>query len=196
MVIPADALTKLAAVDADVVYSLYCSRHSGMWLCFPHINGYKGVSLSADRVQAQAAWGRVLPSEGAGFGCMLIHRRVLEQVSFRSVKRRNFADDWPFALDVKAAGLRSAHDLSVVCGHLLHEGGVMWPDIDAPNFYRVEGAGVAHPHTTTLAEIATYRCRRVLMGERIYRRGEMIELNAETAAVLLNRGAIEIVEEA
>lgn len=200
MIVPPAALTKLAAVmesGVDVVYALYGARSSGMWLCFPEITGGKGISLSAAPDQAKAAWGKVVKSEGAGFGCTLISRRVLEAVEFRRDKRRRFDDDWQFALDVKEAGFASAHHLGVVCGHVIHEGGVLWPDPDAPKLHRIDGQTETQPAAAPLPEMATYRVLKRLSGpSRDYLPGlDTIELKAEDAAILLERRAIELIKE-
>jgi len=195
MIVPPDALVKLAAVDADIACGLYVSRSSRIWLCIPTIDGYKGVALNADRDAAKAAWGKVLPSEGAGFGCTLIRRNVLEAITFRDDKRRKFADDWQFALDAKEKGFRMAHDLSVVCGHIIHEGGVLWPDPDAPDMHRIEGGDVPQHKGIVLPDVATYRVRRQISGpSKEYKVGDSIELSADAAAIFLDRRAIEIME--
>jgi len=134
MIVPPDALLKLASVEADIAYALYCSRHNGMWLCFEQINGYKAAALNANPVRASEVWGQVTESQGAGFGCTLIHRRVLEAIEFRRDKRQKFADDWSFALDAKERGFTQKHHLGVVCGHIVHGVGVMWPDLNARVF--------------------------------------------------------------
>lgn len=142
---PADAIERLCAVDADVVYGLYCSR-SRMPLCFPTIDGFWGESIShrPEQWREKLRGGEIVSSEGAGFGCTLIRRSVLEAIEFArpDVGRRNnvFADDWHFALAVKAAGFRSAHHLGVLCGHEIRSGIVYWPDADAPGFCRAESA--------------------------------------------------------
>jgi hypothetical protein len=131
MIIPPNALTRLCAVDADVAYGLYVSRHGqNRWLAFPYIDdqGY-GVSLADDLLNAQAAWGCVVETHGVGLGCTLIHRRVLEQIEFRCPNAR-LACDWYFALDCRAAGFHQAHDCAVVCGHISGSGApkIYWPD--------------------------------------------------------------------
>lgn len=195
MIIPPDALTKLAALEADVAYSLYCSRHSGMWLCFPTV-GDKAAALNANPAQAKALWGQVITSEGAGFGCTLIRRRVLEAIEFRVDKRRKQHDDWLFALDAKAAGFTSKHDLSVVCGHIIHAGGVMWPDPDAPDLRRIEGQEIARFQGMELPATATYRVLRRLCGPtREYFRNDTIVLTADAAAIHLARRDIEMIQE-
>lgn len=193
---PSDALVKLAAVEADVVYAAYCSRSHPMVLCFPTIDGYRGRSIGADAEQYRGKFGAVIPSEGVGFGCTLIHRRVLEQVEFRrdvsSEMKRKFADDWTFALDVKAAGFKSAHHLGVLCGHIQRDGRVRVVDPSEPDFMRIEGEVKPQHKGTDLPDMATYRVRRPVHGPgRDYKPGETIELGAEAAAILLARRAIE-----
>jgi len=195
LIVPVNALVKLADLPFDICCGLYVSRSSRIWLCIPTIDGYKGNALNADPAAARAAWGTVLPSEGAGFGCTLIHRRVLEAITFRNHPKGKFADDWQFALDCKEKGFTMAHDLGVVCGHILHEGGVLWPDIDAPELHRVEGQAVPQHKGVTLPESATYKVLKAISGlNKEYRFGDTIELSAEAAAILLERRAIEITE--
>lgn len=194
MIVPPDALTLLAAVDADVVYGTYASRTNPMVLTMPTINGYRGRSISADPEQWRAKFGTVIPCEGVGFGCTLIRRNVLEAVEFRrdvsSQMRRKFDDDWTFALDVKAAGFKSAAHLGVLCGHIQRNGVVRWVDAEAPTFVRVEGES---PNATgALPAVGTYRVRRTLFGPvNTYAPGAMIELNAADAAILLAANKIE-----
>lgn len=200
MLIPPDALTKLAAVmeseNVGVVYGLYCARSTAMWLCFPEINGYRGVAINANPDEARAAWGKVIKSEGVHLGCTLIHRRVLEKVEFRLEARKRFTDDWSFALDVKAAGFTQAHHMGVVCGHILHEGGVLWPDPDAPRLHRIDGKAAPQAASKPLPPRATYRVLRRLSGpSREYLPGDEIELDAEEAAVLFERRAVEQIQE-
>jgi hypothetical protein len=198
MIIPPDTLTKLTPLDVDVAMGLYVSRSSRIWLCIPVIDGYKGNALNADPEAAKAAWGTVIKSEGAGFGCTLIHRNVLEAITFRNHPKGKFSDDWQFALDCKEKGFTMAHDLSVVCGHILHEGGVLWPDIDAPELHRVEGLGAqgapAQHKGVTLPEQATYKVLKNISGSKEYVFGDTIVLSAEAAAILLERRAIENME--
>ena len=199
MIVPPDALEKLAAVDADVIYGLYCSRHNGMWLCFENITPRSGVALNATPARAKALWGQIIPSAGAGFGCTLIHRRVLEKIEFRYEADTTFADDWPFAVDVAAAGFTQAHHLGVVCGHIYAPGGpVLWPDPDIPRLYRVEGEAhsLSAMLSSTLPVIATYRVRKRISGRtQDYLPGSTIELGSDAAAILLERRAIEMLDE-
>lgn len=196
MVVPPDALQRLAAVEADVVYGTYCSRHKDSVLTFPTIHGYTGRSISADPEQWRAKFGTVIPSEGVGFGCTLIRRRVLEAIEFRRDKstsmRRKFADDWTWVIDVKEAGFRSATHLGVLCGHIQRDGRVRWPDASTPDFVSVQGEVQAAG--TDLPARGQYRCRKWLSGPtQDYAPGTVVELSAEAAAILLSLGKIEMI---
>lgn len=199
MIVPPDSLELLASVDADVVYAPYCSRHHPMLLTFPVLDGYKGRSLSADEAEWRDKFGTVITSEGVGFGCTLIRRQVLEQVEFRrdtSTRfRRQFADDWTFALDVKAAGFASATHLGVLCGHIQRDGGVRWVDPDAPGFLRIvpeDGSQTSEGKVSSAAVAGRYRVRKWLFGPaRSYAPGTEIDLDAEAAAVLTALGKVE-----
>lgn len=139
MILPQDALLRLVNLPFDVSYGLYCERHKlHRWLSFFYIDEFAGVSYSQDEERAKAAWGMACQTDGVGLGCTLIKRDVLEQIEFRSHPTNNVADDWLFALDVKKKGFTQGHDFGVKCGHITHTGDVIWPDIGASGFYRVE----------------------------------------------------------
>lgn len=134
VVIPPDALERLLSVDADVVYALYVSRQTpSRWLCFTDIEDAE--VLSKDKRLAHRQWGQVVPSFGAGLGCTLIRRRVLERLQFRT--DGHTGSDWWFAIDCNNYGFTQAHDLGCVCGHIDGDK-VYYPDVDAPSFYRTE----------------------------------------------------------
>ncbi|GIV82780.1 MAG: hypothetical protein KatS3mg051_2134 [Anaerolineae bacterium] len=145
MVVPPDTLERLCAVDADVAYGLYVSRHGwNRWLAFHSIHGYGGVSYSQDPERMRAVWGTVSETLGVGMGCTLIHRHVLERIGFRTAPDDVVADDWMFALDCIDQGFRQAHDFGVVCGHITPDGKILWPAPEAPGSYRIEFMGPRH----------------------------------------------------
>lgn len=127
MVIPADAMEKLTSVDADVVYGLYVSRQTPTrWLCF--IDKAMTATYTGNDVG-------VVESYGAGLGCTLIYRHVLEELEFRTDGRT--ASDWWFAVDATNYGYRQMHHLGVRCGHI-DESRMLWPDASAKSRCRVE----------------------------------------------------------
>jgi hypothetical protein len=90
MIVPVDALRKLAGIDADVAYGLYCWRHepaTGMLNCYPVVSEREGFGLSHYPEQAHELWGHVVRVAGLGLGCTLIRRSVLEAITFRHGER-------------------------------------------------------------------------------------------------------------
>jgi len=127
MVVPSDTVDRLTATDADVAYGLYVVRtNPSHWLCWQD-----GRPLSDHK----ALWGKLVVSTGAGMGCTLIHRHVLERLEFRT--DGVIAADWNFAHDCYGYGFAQAHDMGCVCGHINRDR-VLWPDVDAPKLYRAE----------------------------------------------------------
>lgn len=152
MIVPRDALKRLAAVDADVAYGLYIWRRGAyFWTAYSTVKEKKGRSISKDPRAAKEAWGGVIETKGVGMGCTLIHRHVLEALPFKKAPAMNWCCDWALALDCQEAGFVQKHDLRVICGHIQRDLGVggtgkgypqlpkvLWPDITEPDFYRVE----------------------------------------------------------
>lgn len=136
MVIPPEALDRLAAIDgADVAHGLYCSRHSTRkWLAFTSLS--PAVTLADDPYTARELWGRVVDTVGVGLGCTLIWRKALEAIPFE-LRYGGPACDWWFAEDCAKLGFSTVHDLGVVCGHITGNA-VIWPDKYAERLYREE----------------------------------------------------------
>ena len=129
MIIPANALLRLAAIDTDVAYGLYVSRHGNyQWLAFDQIGKNSGKSIDRHPLRCAQDWGKVIETKGVGMGCTLIHRNVLQALEFE--RRGSCADDWYFALDCVEKGFRQHHDLGVVCGHIDNKM-IIWPSLEA-----------------------------------------------------------------
>ena len=125
MVIPRHTLKRLDAVNADVAYGLYVSRHKPhQWLAYSQLYGYDGISFSD--IPEVDFWGRVIKSTGVGMGCTLVRREVLKSIEFRCPSPQ-VADDWYFALDVAGKGFTQKHDCGVVCGHVDGDT-IYWPE--------------------------------------------------------------------
>jgi len=140
VIVPPITLERLTRVDTDVAYGLYVSRHGNhRWLAFTHIGEMIGISISDDAINARAAWGQVIETQGVGLGCTLIWRRVLEKIEFRHPSSE-VANDWFFALDCQANGFSQKHDLGVVCGHIVPPPSpkILWPDPESPRLHSIE----------------------------------------------------------
>lgn len=192
MIVPADALLRLAEVDADIVYGLYCSRTAGghPWLYCTHLDEYGSLWPNAATLRSQ--WGTVQPSAGIGTGCALLSAHALAQLpDFRGDDAGGFAPDWYLALDAARLGLRQAHHLGVVCGHIMDVERVLWPDVASPTLYRIDIA----PQAVVMAGDMRYVVRpgqALVVGSNIYRPGDVLVINPEQAPLLLRKRVIEV----
>lgn len=136
IIVPPDALTKLAALDVDVAYGCYLFRNQ---MC-PVVNVFErypdragrparnpGESLSVrgDMWEKAKAKG-VVACSGGGFGCVLVKRHVMEAIPMRLEKSGHC--DSPWTGDVYRAGYSMYADTSVICGHIDEDGNVLWPE--------------------------------------------------------------------
>lgn len=130
---PRDTLKRLAALEADVAYGVYLYRAS------PVVNVYEryktpdarnvGESLTVRGLWEEAKRMGVVECSGAGFGCILIRRRVLEEVPFRveNPGQRGAHCDTYWTQDVFRGGYSMKADTRVICGHKTPEGLIVWP---------------------------------------------------------------------
>jgi hypothetical protein len=132
---PADTLKRLAALDCDVAYGCYLFRNQrnpvvNVFERYPDKNGSQarnpGESLTVRGLWPKAKQRGVVPCSGAGFGCVLIKRRVLEAVPMRLEGGGHC--DTPWTNDVYRAGFSMMADTGVLCGHVDEDGTVLWPD--------------------------------------------------------------------
>lgn len=132
MVIPPDALVKLLDTDADVAYGLYLFRQGKPALnCLRVTSSRRWIDMTItyfpDLVEKgkQQGW---LECSGAGLGCTLIHRRVLEKVDFRRTEQGGHpAPDMPLAEDCVRNGFKQVCRFDVICGHIKPDGKVLVP---------------------------------------------------------------------
>ncbi len=130
---PTDTLKRLAALECDVAYGCYMLRS-----CRPVINIFErykpwpertrniGESLSVRGLWAAALARGIIECSGAGLGCVLIRREVLERVPFERVSSPRFFDlEWTQA--VYEQNYRMMADTRVLCGHKRPDGEVIWP---------------------------------------------------------------------
>ncbi len=119
----AGAIQRMYDTPADVVYTPYVFRHGGGLSTWQYVNDTNlGMPLTqhpAELEQARAAG--VWRVSGAGFGCTLIRRNVLERIAFRPDSSGQ-APDIPFAQDCLRAGIVSMANMTVEVGHLTEDG--------------------------------------------------------------------------
>lgn len=127
---PANALTRLAALDADIAYGCYMLRGVNVVNVlqrYPQPARNTGESLSIHpELWEQALKDGQIECSGAGLGCVLIKRHVLEAVPFRMPEPDVFSDFW-WTEDVHQGGYTMKADMLVLCGHIDTDGTMLWP---------------------------------------------------------------------
>ena len=124
-ILPPDTLKKLTKVDADICYGLYCQRPNRRHRWMMRIGEDIHVKEYPEKFMRQC-WNKVVPSDGLGFGCTLIHRRVLEAIQFNC--KAELGPDYHMAKAARAAGFKQATDCSVHVGHIIGPYEAVWPD--------------------------------------------------------------------
>jgi len=140
---PPDTLKRLAALDTDVAYGVYVFRGNrrpivNIFEAYRAKNGVRarniGESLTVRGLWPEAVKQGVIDCSGAGLGCTLIKREVIEAVEFRlgPESRRGAHCDSYFTCDVWAGNYGMKADTAVICGHKDVDGTILWPEgVDA-----------------------------------------------------------------
>lgn len=127
---PPNALKELAAIGADCTYGVYRFRVTNVINIYEKYPGQPrniGESLSVrPHIYRRAVMQQVYPCSGAGLGCVLIRRRVLEKIDFR-LEEAGHCDTF-FNRDVLQAGFSQLAAMRVICGHKEEGGTVLWPE--------------------------------------------------------------------
>jgi len=131
MIIPEDALTKMLATDADVIYGLYLLRHFKSVLnALRSVNSRwpdASLTMFPEIVKKAKSQGWIEVS-GVGFGCTLIKRRVLEKLDMRRSEIGGHpCPDMPLAADCMRNGFKQICRFDVICGHIKPDGDVLIP---------------------------------------------------------------------
>lgn len=130
---PADTLLRLTELQVDVAYGVYRFRASNVVNVFeryPPPARNTGESLSVKPwLLAKAVQDGETPCSGAGLGCVLIRRKVIERIPFRITGEPGVHCDTPFNNDVYQAGFSQMAAMSVICGHKNERGEILWPEL-------------------------------------------------------------------
>ncbi len=139
IVVPPDALKRLAALRCDVAYGVYVFRIKtqnvvNIFERYPDNSGRParniGESLSVRGLWPAAKRAGVVDCSGGGLGIALIQRPVLEAVPFRPPHEypggKTFCDS-PWTQDVYQRGYTMRADTRVICGHKDTDGEMLWP---------------------------------------------------------------------
>jgi hypothetical protein len=178
MVIPPHAVRALCDTPAPVVYASYPLRPDGVLNTWQYVDT-RGLGMSLQRYPAelyryrQAGVGRV---SGVGFGCTLIRRQVLEEISFRTDYFEH-APDMPFAHDCVRKEILQLARFDVECGHI-HKGATL--EINS------EGTGMVTVKCIQPVNIL------VNGGGVALNEGDVLELPPEQAKELASLGYVEL----
>ena len=127
---PVDALERLAALDVDLAYGAYLFRVTPVVNIFERYQK-KAINIGESlTVRGKWPWARqqgVVECSGAGLGCVLIKRHVLEAVDFRITPLGRVHCDSLFTEDVYRKGFSMKADTAVLCGHKREDGEIIWP---------------------------------------------------------------------
>lgn len=128
---PVDTIARLIALKADVAYGHYVFRTtqvSNVYERYPGQPRNEGESLSIHPKKYKAAMkAKRVACSGAGLGCVLIQRPVLERFDFRMPEFDGGHCDTYFNRDVLRAGLLQRADMELICGHKHDDGRVFYP---------------------------------------------------------------------
>lgn len=134
---PVDTIKKLMALNADIAYGVYRFRVSNVVNIFERYhpgarNIGESLSIHPHKLYRAVQKG-ITPCSGAGLGCILIRRHVLEAIEFRrNAPYTVHCDTW-FTIDTYRAGYSMMADMSVICGHKNEFGEILWPEYPLPN---------------------------------------------------------------
>ncbi|AJF59528.1 MAG: hypothetical protein QT03_C0001G0013 [archaeon GW2011_AR10] len=121
VVAPANAIEKLLSDDKKIVSAVYLNLMQDKRV---NVVAYRFDSEEHKRKGLISPLGllNILPSQvmevaATGVGAMLIHRSVLEKISFRYEPKEKAYDDIYFARDARNAGYKIFLDSSLFCQH-------------------------------------------------------------------------------
>ncbi len=131
---PVDTLKRLAALNADLAYGVYLFRGEEpvvnvlrRYYPWPQASRNIGESLSHNRKLWRIALQQgFMECSGAGLGCVLIRRQVIEERPFEAPVDRGFFD-FEWGSKVHRAGYKMMADMRVLCGHKGPDGEIKRP---------------------------------------------------------------------
>lgn len=118
MQVPPNALDVLWLADKPVVYAPYMFRHGSYGLSTLSMIGDWNIGSSIrDNELIRAMREGYYPVSGTGWGCTLIRRHVVEQISLRRSSKKNPFTDIAFSEDCLRAGIEMCGAFQIPCLH-------------------------------------------------------------------------------
>mgnify|MGYP001566800737 FL=1 len=123
VVAPSDVLERLICrgkkIISGIYFNLIPAKNSLVILAYKHL----GFDEKGEEQTQTLALQKIMPIRvienlrAVGVGCMLIHRSVLEKITFRFDQKFEAFDDWWFCTDAIKAGYSISVDTSMLCRH-------------------------------------------------------------------------------
>lgn len=114
VVLPPDAISRLANAGKDFICGIYVQREP------PHFPLVANYDVRADTFRWLQRWPAnvIAPIEGCGFGCVLTSTAMLRAMEPPWFTFEKFSEDFDFCLRARRAGYQLFVDTGVLCGHL------------------------------------------------------------------------------
>lgn len=136
IIAPSDTLKRLASLNCDLAYGVYMFRHGvkvvnvlQRYRPWPEMARNIGESISLGHLWRKAQQKGIVECSGAGLGCLLIGRQVLEENPFEASPDGNFFD-YGWTEQVYRKGYLMKADVRLHCGHIDGDADVrevLWP---------------------------------------------------------------------
>ncbi|MFH1209366.1 MAG: glycosyltransferase [archaeon] len=124
---PKDVIERLLEHKKDIISGLYFylgdDKKTLLPVVWVHYEGKYARRLYLNEVTGN----RIIEAITCGLGCVLIHRKVLEEIEFRYVKEKPSWDDLWFSEDARTKGFKVYVDTSIKCKH--YNKGMDWNNI-------------------------------------------------------------------
>lgn len=114
VVLPPDAITRLAHAEKDFVCGIYVQRE------LPHFPLIATYDARGDTFHWLQRWPAnvIAPIDGCGFGCVLTSLTMLRAMDAPWFTFEKFSEDFDFCLRARRAGYQLFVDTGVLCTHL------------------------------------------------------------------------------
>ncbi len=137
---PADILERLISHSKKIITGVYFNNFTKLdprtmqsitkkipilWVKSPS-NPLKAFPVRMDVVQS----GKLIKIDMCGTGCILIHRDILKEITFRCEDYKEGVDDVFFCQDALKLGFEIWADCSVICDHLVDQRPMQWGEGD------------------------------------------------------------------
>lgn len=112
VILPADAISRLAGGGQDFITGIYFQRVAPHW---PLIAGFENAHF-----QWIVKWepNMLVAIDGCGFGCVLTSTKLLREMDHEWFSYEKFSEDFDFCLKARKLGYQLWCDTGILCGHL------------------------------------------------------------------------------